>query len=325
MSLPSWLLPSWNPLAATLLQGRLHHALLIAGPRGLGKSAFAHALVATALCERRRDDLAACARCRSCQLLAAGSHPDSIHVTFLPRPKPNEDKLRTDLIVDQIRELSQRLSLSSQFGGLQLALIEPAEAMTESAANALLKTLEEPTAASVIVLVCNDVSRLPATIRSRCQRIDIAIPAREQALHWMHGQGLDAIKSAAALDIVQGNPGAAQQLIADGGLDLRDQCEQDLGALANGRNGALVIADRWAADRPQQRVWLASILARDEARRISCGEDGRFGLTGASEIQKLAAWFGHANRVRRLLDTPQLRSDLLLLNLLRDWPASSRH
>ena len=325
MNLPGWLLPSWNPLAASLAQGRLHHALLIAGPSGLGKVGFAQALIATALCERRRDDLSACESCRSCRLLAAGSHPDRIHVTFLPRPKPNEDKLRTDVIVDQIRDLSQRLSLSSQFGGLQLALIEPAEAMTESAANALLKTLEEPTAASVIVLVCNDVSRLPATIRSRCQRIDIAVPAREQALQWMLAQGLDATQSAAALDIVQGNPGAAKQLIAEGGLDLRDQCERDLGALANRNIGALTIADSWAADRAQQRVWLASILARDEARRLGCGERGRFGLTGASEIQKLAAWFGHANRVRRLLDTPQLRSDLLLLNLLRDWPASSRH
>lgn len=325
MSLPSWLLPSWNPLATSLVQGRLHHALLIAGPSGLGKVAFAHALIATALCERRRVDLSACGSCRSCVLVAAGTHPDRIHVTFLPRPKPNEDKLRTDVIVDQIRELSQRLALSSQFGGLQLALIEPAEAMTESAANALLKTLEEPTAASVIVLVCNDVSQLPATIRSRCQRIDIVIPAREQAMDWMREQRLDATQSAAALDIVQGNPGAARQLIAEGGLDLRDQCERDLEALANARTGALTIADNWAADRPQQRVWLASILARDEARRLGCGERGRFGLTGASEIQKLAAWFAHANRIRRLLDTPQLRSDLLLLNLLRDWPASSRH
>ncbi|MEO7917288.1 MAG: DNA polymerase III subunit delta', partial [Dokdonella sp.] len=129
--------------------------------------------------------------------------------------------------------------------------------------------------------------------------------------------------SAKALDIVQGNPGAAVQLVADGAVDLREQCQRDLGALASGRGTALAIADQWAADRPNLRVWLAAILAKDEARRIGSAEAGPARLTRARQIQKLAAWFGHANRVRRLLDTP-LRSDLLLLDLLRDWPASER-
>lgn len=324
MSVREWLLPAWNRLAQSLAQGRPHHAMLIAGPAGLGKSELAQALVASALCNQRRDDFSACGICKSCLLIAAGSHPDRIHVTFEARPKPNENKLRTELVVDQIRALSQRLALSSQFGGLQLALIEPAEALNENAANALLKTLEEPTAASVMILVCNDPSRLPATIRSRCQRVDIAIPAHDLALDWLRGKGLDAKRSAAALDTAQGNPGAAWQLIEDGGLDLREQCERDLAALTGGRASALAIADSWAADRPEQRLWLAAILARDEARRIGSGEPGRFGLTRTTEIQKLAAWFGHANRVRRLLDTP-VRTDLLLLDLMRDWPGSPNY
>ncbi len=322
MSVRKWLLPAWNRLAETLVQGRPHHAMLIAGPAGLGKGELAEALIASALCSQRCDDLSACGSCKSCLLLAAGSHPDRILLTFEARPKPNESKLRTELVVDQVRALSQRLSLSSQFGGLQLALIEPAEALNESAANALLKTLEEPTAASVMILVCNDWSRLPATIRSRCQRIDIAIPARELALDWLRAKGLNAERSATALDIVQGNPGAAWQLIEDGGLELREQCQRDLVALAGGGVSALAIADNWAADRPEQRLWLAAILARDEAQRIGICDPGRFGLTRTTEIQKLAAWFGHANRVRRLLDTP-VRGDLLLLDLMRDWRAAT--
>ncbi|MEO6075607.1 MAG: DNA polymerase III subunit delta' [Dokdonella sp.] len=322
MSVRQWLLPVWNRLAETLAQGRPHHAMLIAGAAGLGKREFAEALIASVLCSQRHDDLRACGGCKSCLLLAAGSHPDRILLTFEARAKPNENKLRTELVVDQVRALSQRLSLSSQFGGLQLALIEPAEALNENAANALLKTLEEPTAASVMILVCNDPSRLPATIRSRCQRIDVAIPARELALDWLRAKGLTAERAATALDTVQGNPGAACQLIEDGGLDLREQCERDLVALTGGRASALAIADSWAADRPEQRLWLAAILARDEAQRIGVGEAGRFGLTRTMEIQKLAAWFGHANRVRRLLDTP-VRSDLLLLDLMRDWHAAT--
>lgn len=324
MSVREWLLPAWNRLAESLAEGRPHHAMLIAGPAGLGKSELAEALIASALCSQRRDDFSACGRCKSCLLLAAGSHPDRILITLEARPKPNENKLRTELVVDQVRALSQRLSLSSQFGGLQLALIEPAETLNENAANALLKTLEEPTAASVMILVCNDPSRLPATIRSRCQRIDIAIPAREPALEWLQGKGLDAKRAATALDTVQGNPGAAWQLVEDGGLDLREQCQRDLVDLTNGRASALAIADSWAADRPEQRLWLAAILARDEAQRIGIGEAGRFGLTGSTEIQKLAVWFAHANRVRRLLDTP-VRSDLLLLDLMRDWAVATNH
>ena len=324
MSVREWLLPTWNRLAETLVQGRPHHALLIAGPAGLGKRELADALISSALCNQRRDDFSACGRCKSCLLLAAGSHPDRILLTFEARAKPNEDKLRTELVVDQVRALSQRLALSSQFGGLQLALIDPAETLNENAANALLKTLEEPTAASVMILVCNDPSRLPATIRSRCQRIDVSIPARDLALDWLRGKGLSAERSAMALDTVQGNPGAAWQLIEDGGLDLREQCQNDLVALTRGRASALAIADGWAADRPEQRLWLAAILARDEARRIGIGEPGHFGLTRPTEIQKLAAWFGHANRVRRLLDTP-VRSDLLLLDLMRGWPGSPNY
>ena len=324
MSVREWLLPAWNRLAESLANGRPHHAMLIAGPAGLGKRELAEALIASALCNQRRDDFRACGSCKSCLLLAAGSHPDRILISLEARPKPNENKLRTELVVDQVRTLSQRLSLSSQFGGLQLALIDPAETLNENAANALLKTLEEPTAASVMILVCNDPSRLPATIRSRCQRTDIAIPAREPALEWLRGKGLDATRAATALDTVQGNPGAAWQLIEDGGLDLREQCQRDMVDLTSGRASALAIADSWAADRPEQRLWLAAILARDEAQRIGIGEAGRYGLTRSTEIQKLAVWFAHANRVRRLLDTP-VRSDLLLLDLMRDWPIATNH
>lgn len=320
MSLRSWHDTTWATLSTALANGRLHHALLISGPRGLGKLDLANALLAAALCQQRGADQQACGRCRSCSLLAAGSHPDRIHVTLEPR---DDGKLRSEITIDQIRALSQRLALSSQYGGLQLALIEPAELLNTNAANALLKTLEEPTPATVMLLVCNDASRLPATIRSRCQRIDIRIPDRDQALAWLAEQGIDAKSAAAALDVCQGNPGAALQLLEEGGLDLREQCARDLGLLASGAMTALAVADAWVADHPQRRVWLAASVALDEARRLGRGESSRFGLTGATEIQKLATWFGHANRVRRLLETT-LRADLLLLDLLRDWPTTNR-
>lgn len=317
MSLPAWLDDAWRRLASAIEQQRLHHGLLIAAPAGLGKRALASALAAAALCTQRRTDGHACGSCRSCLLLAAGSHPDCVRIGLELR---DDGKLRSEIIVEQIRVLSQRLSMSSQFGGWQVVLIDPADRMNPSAANALLKTLEEPSAATVLVLVADDPSRLPATIRSRCQRIDLVAPSREEALAWLRSRKLDAAKAHAALDASLGNPGLALEWSADETLALRRACADDLAALGDGRKSAYEIAERWAADRPERRLWFAGALARDEARSLARNEPGKLGLTGRGEIHKLVAWFQRANRARGLLATT-LRADLIVLDLMRTWPA----
>ena len=318
MKLAPWLMPAWNVFAADLREGRLHHALLFASPRGYGKRALVDALATSALCRQRAEDGSACGTCRSCVLVAAGSHPDLVRVTFEPRE--SDGKLRTELIVDQMRALAQRLSMSSQFGGLQIAIIDPADAMNPNAANALLKTLEEPAADTIIMLVADDPSRLPATIRSRCRRIDMLVPTRAEALAWLREKGVRDDIAVAVLDASMDNPGLAEGWIEDGALDLRAECIADLSALSASRAQVSAVAERWAADRPGLRLWFASALAREEARRIGAGRRGELGLTERTEIPKLAAWFGRANRARGLLLTP-LRADLVLVDLLRDWPA----
>ena len=318
MKLAPWLMPAWKVVAADLAEIRLHHALLFAGPRGYGKRALADALAAAALCTQRATDGSACGACRSCLLVAAGSHPDLVRVTFEPRE--SDGKLRTELIVDQMRALGHRLAMSSQFGGLQIAIIDPADAMNPNAANALLKTLEEPASDTVIMLVADDPSRLPATIRSRCRRVDIGVPSHAEALAWMRARGIDGKVAETTLEASMGNPGLAEGWIADGALDLRAECIADLAALSASRAQPSAVAERWAADRPGLRLWFASTLAREEARRIGAGRRGELGLTRPAEIPKLTAWFGRANRARGLLATP-LRADLVLLDLLRDWPA----
>lgn len=314
-----WLEPAWQRLGEALRSGRLHHALLIAGPAGLGKRALAEALVAAALCQQRAE-AGACGTCRACRLLAAGTHPDRAHVSFAER---DDGKLRSELTIEQIRTLSARLALSSQFGGLQLAIIEPAEAMNVSAANALLKTLEEPASDTIMILVADQPARLPATIRSRCQRIDVALPAERQALDWLRAQGLTEAAAAQALATAAGNPGLALAWSGDGRLELGAACAGDLSALSGGRATAMQVAERWAADRPADRLWFAAVLADEEAQRLALGERSRFGLTAIDEIPKLAAWFAKANQARRLLDTP-LRPELVLLEVLRAWPAAGQ-
>jgi DNA polymerase-3 subunit delta' len=319
MTLPPWLAPSWRMLADAIGSGRIHHALLFASPRGYGKRALAEAFAAALLCQQRTADGSACGKCRSCLLVAAGSHPDLARVTFEIR---DDGRPRTELTVDQLRALGARLSLASQFGGWQIALIDPADAMNPNAANALLKTLEEPSTNTVIALVADDPSRLPPTIRSRCQKIDVPMPTRDQALAWLRSRGVDAAAAAATLDASMNNPGQAEAWLADGALAVREECATDLAALSAARARPTAVAERWAADRPDLRLWFAAALARDEARLLASGARGSLGLTQRAEIPKLNAWFGRANQARGLLATP-VRADLVLLDLLRGWPARS--
>lgn len=317
MSVQPWLADAWRVLAGALADERLHHGLLLAAPAGYGKRALADAFACAALCTQRRPDGRACGSCRSCQLVAAGSHPDLVRITFELR---DDGKPRTEIAVDQMRRLSQRLALSSQFGGLQIAMIDPADRMNASAANALLKTLEEPATSTVIILIADDPARLPATIRSRCQRIEIGMPSRDEALAWLGAQRIDAASAMTALDASLGNPGLALDWSGNDTLAIRQACADDLVALTHGRRAASEVAERWVADRPEQRLWFAAALVRDEARSLASGEAGTLGLTAREEIPKLAAWFGRANRARGLLATA-LRIDLVLLDLLLAWPA----
>jgi DNA polymerase-3 subunit delta' len=317
MKLAPWLEPAWNVLAENLRTAQLHHALLFGGPRGYGKRALADAFAGAALCKERNADGRACGRCRSCLLVAAGSHPDLVRVTFELR---DDGRPRTDITIDQMRALGQRLAMASQFGGWQIAIVDPADAMTANAANALLKTLEEPARETVLALVADDPSRLPATIRSRCRRVDVVLPSQAVALEWLREQGLPADAAAATLAASLGNPGQAHEWASDGGLALLAECSADLGALSAERTRPVAVAQRWAADRPDRRLWLAATLVREEARRLGAGERGALGLTARDEIPKLNAWFARANRARGLLSTP-LRAELVLLDLLRAWPA----
>ena len=316
MNVQPWLAETWRTLERALSGNRLHHGLLFAAPAGLGKRTLAHALACAALCSHRDVDGHACGVCSSCLLVAAGSHPDLARITFGLR---DDGKPRTEIIVEQIRALSQRLAMSTQFGGAQIALIDPADRLNVNAANALLKTLEEPTSATILMLIADDASRLPATIRSRCQRINLCTPARAEALAWLRAQRVDAKRAEESLDASLGNPGLALTWSADETLGIRSACADDLAALGRGRWPASEIAERWAADQPETRLWFAAALACDEARSLARGEIGALGLTALEEIPKLAAWFSRANHARGLMATP-LRSDLVLLDLLRAWP-----
>lgn len=296
MDLPGWHAQAWRTLAQRAEHGSLPHAMLLGGAAGLGKRAFAEAFVRARLCERPRDGLA-CGSCRTCALLAAGTHPDRILVTF---ELNSEGKPRKEIVVEQIRDLSARLAMSSQLGGWQIAVIDPADAMNAAASNALLKTLEEPTAASLILLVADQPWRLPATIRSRCQRVDFALPAREEAQQWLDAQGIaDAER---ALDAAGGNPGRALAFAQNSELQRRDSVAHDLAALARGRASAHAIAHAWSADEPIARLEHAARLLHEAMRRRASAAVAE--AQGTWDMQTLRAGFDRVNRLREQLRGP---------------------
>jgi len=305
-----WQAEPWARLQARRERDALPHALLMCGAAGLGKRAFAQRFVQGLLCQQSVDG-EACGHCRSCLLFAAGTHPDLIALSFGLR---KDGVQRSEIVVEQIRELSARLAMSSQFGGWQIAMIDPADAMNTAAANALLKTLEEPTAQTMLILLADAPWRLPQTIRSRCQRIEFHLPAASEALAWLQAEGVR--DASAALDAAGGNPGLACVWAREGALDRRLEVRKDLAALATGRGQPTEVVKRWLDNEPARRLWFAAQAAADEIRTRTMAGTGP--LASALDIEALGHWYDAVNRTRESLRGP-LRADLLLLELLAQW------
>ncbi len=184
----------------TLLSGTPPHALLIVGPRGAGVGTLARDVVATLLCTSPMEG-GACGDCRSCRLVASGSHADLALIV------PSGDRA-DEIGIELIRELEASLALLPVEGGRRVALIERADRMSEPAQDALLKTLEEPPARTHIVLAAAEDSSLLPTIRSRCATIRLGLPDAAAASELIATQlGLDAPTAMRLLRMAGGRPG----------------------------------------------------------------------------------------------------------------------
>ena len=202
MSPYPWQVDQFDQVAELYGVGRLPHALLIQGEPGLGKLVFAQAFAQLILCQNSTS--LACGQCKGCQLFQAGTHPDLMQVHL-------EEKAK-QIKVDQIRTLVDFVGKTSQLEGMQVIIIEPAEAMNINAANALLKSLEEPTPNTLILLVTDAPQRLLPTIRSRCQSLSIVQPSEEESLSWLSTFVADQAMAAKLLQLAKGNPLSAKRL-----------------------------------------------------------------------------------------------------------------
>jgi DNA polymerase-3 subunit delta' len=183
-----WLAAAERELLAA--GARFPQALLIEGPEGIGKLALALRVARARLCEAPRGDGAACGTCPSCAYVAAGQHPDLRVVEPIAFDDEGNATPQDVIKIEAVRDLNEWSQVTSHRRGAKLAVIAPAEAMHYSAANALLKTLEEPPAGTSLVLVSHQPGRLPATIRSRCVRRVVPLPPAALAAAWLAAQGV---------------------------------------------------------------------------------------------------------------------------------------
>lgn len=230
-----WQQARWQQLIEQGLKQRLPHALLLAGPSGCGKHAFAAAFAAFWLCADPSEQ-GACGKCQSCHLLTIGSHPDFC----FPQTSGKSEQLR----VDEIRSVVNFCTKTAQLGQHRLVLLQPASNMNRSAQNALLKTLEEPGAGTLLLLVADQPQLLLPTVKSRCQQQLFAPPARAEAQAWLAQQGLDAACAEAALAAAAGAPLRAQQVAQSDWFKTRGEWVQQLLALADGRASLASVAQQ---------------------------------------------------------------------------------
>ena len=317
MSLASWQQQRLDAALAAWRAGRLGHAQLLCGPEALGKRAVAEALAARLLCEAPIEEPWACGRCRACLLREAGTHPDYRVVGF--EENPNTKKLRTELVVDQIRSLGGAMQMTSQRGGAQVVLVDPADALNTAAANALLKTLEEPADNRFLLLLSAAPERLPATIRSRCQRIEFGLPEGTVAAAWLEAQGHPPARAAEALDAAQGHPGLADAWLREGRLTLRDTTLKEWAGVARGVAAPLAVSQQWMGEPELAGLRLRFVADAVVAlARSAAGAPAVAGLTAPADLDKLAVWFDQLNRLRLQLSAP-LKHELALAGLLADW------
>lgn len=327
-ALSPWQQRAYQHAASALAGGQMGHATLIVGPQHLGKRVLAEHLARRVLCLSPRADGEACGTCRSCTLFASRSqydppetrpdgtpsqpwghsaHPDLMFIGYEINQKTG--KPRTELVIEQVRSLSEKLTLTPRMGDTVVALVDPADAINYNAFNALLKTLEEPQPGRYLWLLSSNPARLPATIRSRCQRLELRLPPHAEALEWLRARGHAANTASEALDAARGHPGLADAWIAKDGMTLRRSVQRDADALQSGQAAAVELAQRWVADgRAEERLLQLADLALHEAS----------GLTDPARTRTLAARFDAANRTRNLLRTT-VRADLAVAETLLGW------
>lgn len=239
-----WQEPQWQRFCEQQKQQRVPHAIIISGVTGLGKSSFADAMAAQVLCEAEQSQQA-CGHCHSCHLFNSGNHPD--HTVIMPEEGASSIK------IEQVRSLKDKQELTPTVAKWKTVIVNPADKMTISAFNSLLKLLEEPQDNTLIILVSAQAERLPITIRSRCQTIKLTAPEPAVTLHWLLQQGeLDTATLDLILPLSQGAPLATLSMLQAGLVDQVRQLNHDFELVLTGKANPIEMTKQWLQYDPMQ-------------------------------------------------------------------------
>ncbi len=326
MNYLSWHKPAYQQLAQRA--GRLPHALLLKGAAGIGKRAFASALAQGLLCEKPVLPLMACGACEACHWFDTGNHPDfrmlqpeaaeaaadDADVT----DKAADKKKKRDISVAQVRALAAFINISAHRNGAKVVLIQPAEAMNVNAANALLKSLEEPPPETYFVLVSDRPHMRPATIRSRCEQLALNPPTAQEAAAWLAESG--AAQPELALAQAGGAPLLAAELDNDAYWDGR---KQFLDGLSSRGFDPLALAEKFATHPIPQLInwlqrWTYDLASLCFQQRLRYNPDFKEALTmSAKNANGLEILRFHRELVRfqRIVNHP-LNARLLIEDLM---------
>ena len=303
----------WHQMALTALLARresLPHALLLHGKQGIGKLEFARALAQSLLCESPESDIG-CGKCPACGWFSEGNHPDfrellpesmnedEVDVDAPVEVDAKEKKKSKEIKIEQIRDIASFMTLTTHRAGFRVLLVHPAEAMNSAAANALLKTLEEPPPHTVILLVTDRIGRLLATIKSRCQRLMVPSPDEAMSLQWLKSQGV--ADAAGALSQAGGAPFEAMayaagdyqevrkaflQVLSDGNADL-------LGAAQTFEKSDLVNILTWL------QTWISDLVLSRFTGEVRHHFDQKAAISRIATRVNLPALFRYESQLRQ--------------------------
>lgn len=234
-----WQQALWQHVVARVEQQRMPHAILLTGVSGLGKTFFAAKMAESLLCLAADNQFHACGICHSCQIMQAGNHPD--HLTI------RAEEAGKSIKIEQIRALKEKQSLTPSIAKWKTVIIETADSMTNSAANSLLKLLEEPQNNTILILITDAVHRLPVTIRSRCQQMHLPAPDYSITLSWLASQGIstDAEQLQKLASLTLDAPFAIVHAFETNEWQSYQQLQQDFELLLQQRANPVQMANQW--------------------------------------------------------------------------------